>query len=223
MRSSKFWPLAAALPVLLALPALAHEPGTWVLRAGVGQVQPQSDNLTFSDGVDTITIDVDESTSLTLSGTYMFSPNWALDILAAYPFSHDINATVAGIPGSAKIGEVSQLPPTVSIQYHFLPDATFEPYVGLGLNWTTFFDEKLVPELVDQGIEDLRIDDSFGLAAQVGADWALGDHWLLNFDLRWINIEADGELSGSVPGEMAEIGTVKIDPWVYSLNLGYRF
>ena len=223
MKTSKYWLFAVALMAVAVSPALAHETGTWILRAGVGQVNPKSDNLTFSDGVDTISLDVQEGTSLTLSGTYMFSPNWGLDILAAYPFSHDIDATIAGIPGSAKIGETDQLPPTVSIQYHFMPDAQFEPYVGLGLNWTTFFNEKLVDDLVAQGIETLSIDDSFGVAAQLGADWTMGDHWLVNFDLRWINIEADAQIGGTALGGTEDIGTVKIDPWVYALNVGYRF
>ncbi len=55
------------------------------------------------------------------------------------------------------------------------------------------------------------------MAAQLGADWVLNDRWLLNFDLRWINIETDAKLAGET------IGTVEIDPWVYSINVGYRF
>ncbi len=65
-------------------------------------VDPKSDNLVDSDGVDTIKVQVDSGTSLTLSGTYMFTRNWAFDILAAYPFSHDIKLNVNG--ESAKAG-----------------------------------------------------------------------------------------------------------------------
>jgi outer membrane protein len=213
MKSSKYLLAAGALLALVASPALAYEAGTWVLRAGVGVVAPDSDNLVLDP--DTI-VQVDDGTSLTLVGTYMFSPNWAFDILAAWPFSHDIKL------GGTKIAETEHLPPTFSMQYHFLPDSTFQPYVGAGVNYTTFFNSKVTQALTDAlGITDIDLDDSFGLALQLGADWTFGDRWLLNFDLRWIDIESD--LTASDGTDSLEVGKVKIDPWVYSVNLGFRF
>ena len=128
-------------------------------------------------------------------------------------------------------GEVEHLPPTFSVQYHFSPDAKFQPFVGLGLNYTTFLSEDLDSFWVDLvpgeqlGIIDYSLDDSFGLAAQVGADWMLNEQWLVNFDVRWINIESDLTVTidvGEGP-ESGELGTVEIDPWVFAINLGYRF
>jgi outer membrane protein len=227
MKSSKYLLAAGALLALVASPALAYEAGTWVLRAGVGVVAPDSDNLVIDDGVDTITVNVDDGTSLTLMGTYMFSPNWGFDVLASWPFNHDINVSIINNvdPGfnavNAKIAETDHLPPTFSIQYHFLPDGTFQPYVGAGVNYTTFFSTDVEQALVDLGIDDIDLDDSFGLALQLGADWTFGNGWLVNFDLRWIDIESD--LEATALGVTGELGTVKIDPWVYSINLGYSF
>jgi outer membrane protein len=213
MKSSKYLLAAGALLALVASPALAYEAGTWVLRAGVGVVAPDSDNLVLDP--DTI-IEVDDGTSLTLMGTYMFNPNWAFDVLASWPFNHDIK--LAG----TKIAETDHLPPTFSLQYHFLPDGTIQPYVGAGLNYTTFFSTDVEQVLTDlTGITDIDLDDSFGFALQLGADWTFGNRWLLNFDLRWIDIESDLTASDGVTSE--ELGTVKIDPWVYSINLGYSF
>ena len=197
-------PLAvAAIAATFASPAFAYEAGQWILRAGIGTVDPDSDNLTAGDTV----FEVDSGTSLTLTATYMFTENWALDILAAWPFSHDIEAN------GVRIAETDHLPPTVSLQYHFLPDSTFKPYAGLGLNYTTFFSTDLDPAVGD----DLDLDDSFGLAAQIGADIELADRWLLNIDVRYINIESDASVDG------ADLGTVDINPFVYSINVGYRF
>ena len=213
MKSSKYLLAAGALLALVASPAFGYEAGTWVLRAGVGVVAPDSDNLVLDP--DTI-IEVDDGTSLTLMGTYMFTPNWAFDVLASWPFNHDIK--LAG----TKIAETDHLPPTFSMQYHFLPDATFQPYVGAGLNYTTFFSTDVEQVLTDlTGITDIDLDDSFGLALQLGADWTFGNRWLLNLDLRWIDIESDLTASDGVDSE--KLGTVKIDPWVYSINLGYSF
>jgi len=206
--------VATALLAGATAPAQAYDAGDWIIRAGVGMVDPKSDNLNLSDEVDSVMIQVDSATSLVLSGTYMFTRNWAFDILAAYPFSHDINIEVNG--ESVKLGSTDQLPPTFSVQYHFIPDGKFQPYAGVGFNWTTFFNTDTESAFAEQGIS-LELDDSFGVAAQLGADWVLNDRWLLNFDLRWINIETDAKDTG------VTIGTVEIDPLVYSINVGYHF
>ncbi|MDX1498943.1 MAG: OmpW family outer membrane protein [Woeseiaceae bacterium] len=239
MRYVKHTLAATALLAFAAGPALAYDEGTWLFRGGVGTIQPKSDN--YEENLDgaTVGIDVANGTSMTLTGTYMFSRNWALDVLASLPFTHDIDAVISE-PGlgtaSVRIGETKHLPPTVSIQYHFAPDAKFQPYFGAGINWTTFFDSKLTGEFVafmaDEGldVDKLKLDDSLGLALQVGGDWQISDQWLLNIDVRYIDIETDTAMVGTGldethPDERValDIGTVEIDPWIYSINLGYRF
>jgi outer membrane protein len=224
------------LGVVLATPALAHEAGQWILRGGVGTVMPKGDNLRLPEIViDPLTINgtvqVDDGTSLTLSGTYMFTENWAFDILAAWPFKHDIDLDATVSDGkttesaTVPFGKVEHLPPTFSVQYHFAPQASFQPYVGLGVNYTTFVSEDLKQEVIDAGITDFSLDDSFGVAAQAGADWVFSGQWLVNFDFRWISIEADLEATvddGTGPAK-GDLGTVKIDPWVFAVNVGYRF
>jgi outer membrane protein len=224
------------LSMVLATPALGHEAGQWILRGGIGTVMPTDDNLRLPEIViDPLTINatvqVDDGTSLTLSGTYMFTENWGFDILAAWPFKHDIDldATVSDgkmtESGTVRFGEVEHLPPTFSVQYHFSPQADFQPYVGLGVNYTTFLSEDLSQDVIEAGFADFSLDDSFGVAAQFGADWMLSGQWLINFDIRWINIEADleGTIDDGTGPVTADLGTVKIDPWVFAVNLGYRF
>jgi len=163
---------------------------------------------------------VDSATSVTLMGTYMFTKNWAFDILASWPFKHDIDLVLSDGADTVTLplASTEHLPPTFSIQYHFLPDAQFQPYVGVGLNYTTFFSIKEDAAAIDAlGPFSLDLDDSFGAAAQVGVDWVFGPNWLINLDLRWIDIETDAKVDGE------KIGTVAIDPMVYSINLGYKF
>src|SRR6056297_138980 len=105
-------------------------------------------------------------------------------------------------------GSVEHIPPTLSLQYHFMPDSRFRPYVGAGVNYTLFSNEKP---------SGLKLDDSFGPAFQAGIDVGINDNWFVNYAIRWIDIDADATLGGD------KLGTIEIDPWVYSLNLGYRF
>lgn len=196
-----FLATATAAVVLLSSAANAYEKGDWLLRVGVGQVDPKSSNG--------LVVGVDSGTALVFNGTYFFSPNVAFEILAASPFSHDIKLASTG----AKIGETKHLPPTFSLQYHFDTQSPFRPYVGAGLNYTLFFDEEIDPTVAS----DLSLDASFGLAAQLGADFDISDTMFLNFDLRWIDINTDAELDSSALEE------VEIDPMVYSLTLGWKF
>lgn len=207
---------AIALITLIAIPATAHEKGDWIFRAGVGVVDPKS--TSFSDPDDDVAVKVDSGTSLTLNGVYMMTDNWAFEVLAAWPFKHDINLESGGV--SAKLADTKHLPPTFSFQYHFIPDGQFQPYAGLGLNYTTFMDTNLTQAAIDAGLVDIKLDDSVGVAAQIGADIMTSDRWLINIDLRWINIESDATLDDGVTAETAKI---EIDPLVYSINVGYKF
>ena len=249
MRIRQYLLAAGALLALVASPALAYDQGTWILRAGPGVVQPKSNNysetLNEVDVTGEVRFDIDEATSLVLNGTYMFTPNWGFDVLLAWPFEHDIKMTAdvsvvdpldplgppMQVQGSETIATIEQLPPTFSVQYHFMPDSTFQPYVGLGVNWTTFSDERFVGgtamPLADLGFQDISVDDSWGVAAQLGGDWTFGDHWALNFDVRWIDMQTDVNITTVDPLDPTSIETgsteFKIDPWVYSINLGYHF
>lgn len=194
--------LLAASAAPLALPAQAvSSDGPWLVRGGVSQVAPKSDNGQLAVG--DITVDSKIGPSVNLA--YFFTPNLAVDVLGALPFKHDF-----AING-ADAGSTQHLPPTVTAQYHFLPGGKLQPYAGLGLNYTLFMDEQL-----NSG-NKLKLDPSFGLAAQLGVDVPLDAKWRIGFDARYIDIDSKASVDGQ------RIGTVEIDPFVYSVNLGYRF
>ena len=86
--------------------------------------------------------------------------------------------------------------------------------IVIGLNYTLFFDEETTGPL--SGL-DLSLDDSFGVAAQIGFDYKFSENMFFNLDARWINIETDAALDG------VALETVEIDPLVYSLTLGWVF
>jgi outer membrane protein len=179
----------------------ALQQGDWIARAGLSVTDPDSTGLSVPPDV----ISADSATSATFTGAYMLSDNLAVELLASWPFEHDIELN------GAKIASTKHLPPTLSLQWHQpVGNAGFIPYAGVGINYTIFFDDNISGA-------DLSLDNSVGLAWQIGADWLFDDNWLLNFDLRYIDIETDAKIDG------AKLGTVKIDPWIYGVNVGYRF
>jgi len=193
---------AVLATLLLSSTANAYEEGDWLLRVGVGNVDPKSSNGEV--------VSVDSGTAVVFNGTYFFTPNLGFEILAATPFSHDIHA----VDGGSKLAETKHLPPTFSLNYHFDTAGSFKPYVGAGLNYTLFFDEETTGDLSDFS---LSLDKSLGLAAQLGADIDVSDTMFVNLNVRWIDINTDAKLDGVFVEE------VEIDPIVFSLALGWKF
>ncbi len=186
---------------LLLASGLAIADTSWIVRAGFSTVAPKSNNNPI--------VSVDNSSSFSFTIEKMLGPKLGLEVLAAYPFEHDIR-----LVGGARVGSAQQLPPTVSLNWHFLPDSTFSPYVGAGVNYTIFWDESTSGALAGSKLD---LSNSFGLTAQVGFDINLSNNWLLNASARYISISTEAKLDG------ASIGDVDIDPLVYSFSVGKRF
>ena len=181
--------------------AWAHDAGDWIVRTGFHSIQPKSRNHAL--------VEVEDQTGLTFNVTYMFAPNWGVELLGALPFSHEITLNGAGV-----VAEANQLPPTLSAQYHFNPNGRVRPYVGAGLNYTFFFDERTYGALLGTKLE---LEPSFGPAAQLGVDVDFDSSWFINIDARWFDIDADAKLDG------ADLGAVEIDPYAFGISVGYRF
>jgi outer membrane protein len=191
----------ATLGVTLAGASLAAEPSLWIFRIGAHDVAPKSSNHAA--------VNVDAAQMLTFNLTRKLDGHWGVEVLAALPFQHDINLNAGG-----KVADVKHLPPTVSLQYHFAPEAKFRPYVGAGLNATIFFSEHTTGALSGQ---KLSLGTSFGPAAQLGLDFDLTDTWFLNGDVRWMDIDTKAKLGGT------SLGDVAIDPLTFGLSIGRRF
>jgi len=207
----------ATLALTAALPAAAFEAGDWVLKSGITSVDPKQSNGDLAVG----RIEVAEDSSLSLTGQYFFTPNVSVELLASLPFEHDYavwdnTGAVTGQAGSAVVGgSTKHLPPTLGIQYHFNTNGVVIPYVGLGVNYTDFFSTKA--NFGALAGADISIDSSFGVAAQIGADYIINDQLFLNVDVRYINIESDVKANG------ADIGEVEINPTLVGINVGYKF
>lgn len=198
-RTSAALALSTAL-VALAAPAFAQSRGDWTVGVGVGYVNPKSNNGTLAGASAT----VDSDARPIFTAEYFIRDNLGIELLAATPFKHDVKV------GGAYAGTVKHLPPTLSLNYHFVTQSAFKPFVGLGINYTTFFDEK-------SPLGNISLDDSWGVAAHAGVDYQISDSGALRFDLRWIDIDTDVKLNGT------SIGTANIDPVVVGVSYIHRF
>jgi outer membrane protein len=183
-----------------AAPAMAQSQGDWTFGVGIINVNPKSDNGTLAGAAATI----DDNTQLSLTAEYFIRDNLGIELLAASPFEHDIAL------GGSNIGSTKQLPPTLSLVYHIPTNGKVTPFVGVGVNYTTFFSE-------ESSLGTLDLDNSFGFAATVGADWQISERGALRLNVRYMDIDTDARLNG------APIGKAEIDPVTVGVSYVHRF
>lgn len=215
---------AMATCLALSPVAMSHEQGDMLVRVGLSNVQPEDSSTNIIAGSDLgVGIGVDGNTQVGLNLAYFITDRINVEILAATPFKHDVNFSVSDPLGTGdQLGEVTHLPPTITLNYYFNNQANpFQPYMGIGVNYTVFFDEEFTAANDVAGLTDLSLDNSLGLAAQVGVDYILDKKWSVNGSVRWIDIDTEasfklGEVAGSIE-------SISIDPWVYTISVGYSF
>ncbi|MEM6902817.1 MAG: OmpW family outer membrane protein [Pseudomonadota bacterium] len=215
----------AAIPAAIALsaltftaPAEASEPfigkqaGDFMIRARGILVEPDEDA-----SVDTIggTVDIDEQVVPEVDFSYFITDHIALELIAAVT-PHDVTATNTSL-GNVDLGDVLLLPPTLTVQYHMLPEKRFSPYVGAGINATFFIDDD-VPS--GGAVTDIDYDPSVGFALQAGVDYFINDNMLLNFDIKKVFINTDVDISTTLGPISAD---VDIDPWIIGVGVGWKF
>jgi outer membrane protein W/outer membrane protein OmpA-like peptidoglycan-associated protein len=232
LRSAIGKALVAASLVAAPLASFA-ETSPWIFRVGGSYVNPKSENLESLTGTrdsEDATVVVDSALSFTGDVTYMFSKHFGVELLLATPFSHGVDAKPYDGSPNVRIADVEHIPPTLSLVWSFLPEHEYaRPYVGAGVNYTLFTDEKLrgagLSALGLPANTKLSIDDSVGPAAVVGIDlFPSGSRsWFINANARWMDIDADTEIRLPInPGGRIS-DTIEIDPITLGLHVGYRF
>jgi len=210
-------------------PAMAYNAGDWLVRGRIAHIDPNDDSGTlntqaFGDIGEGVTVDSDTIPELDI--TYMITQNWGVELILGYS-EHTVTThkgagdAVAGF-GDRDVIDTKVLPPTLLLQYHFRPNAKVQPYFGAGVNYTYFWDED-VPS--DSGVytsnAKVDLEDSWGLALQIGMDIAISENWFVNMDVKWIEMDTTAKFKETAVG-WAEIDA-DINPFVYGIGIGRRF
>lgn len=195
----KFWATVALAFAVTGGVAQAAQ-GDWLARARVINISPDASSSALN-------LDASNETTLELDFTYFVTRNIGLELILATK-KHTITSNGAGI------GDVSLLPPTLTVQYHFAPDSpSFRPYVGAGVNYTRFYDISLLngAATVDKS--------SWGGAIQLGADFPINKTFFINVDVKKIWIDTDVKLIATG----ATAANFKINPVIFGLGVGMKF
>lgn len=221
---------ASLLAAMLGAPmAHAHLEGDLIFRVGAVTVDPHEDSDDIHHqalgNIKGTKAGLNSETQMGLNYVYMLTDNIGVELLAATPFNHEV--FVKGMPGpykglNGRLGEVKHLPPTLSLVYFLLDDSyDFQPYVGAGVNYTFFFDDKLSRTAKGKGFQSgMDIDNSYGWAAQVGFDYMISDQYMVNAQVRYLDI--DTRATTWLGGQRVDVD-LDVDPLAYMVSFGYRF
>ncbi|SFR48251.1 outer membrane protein [Marinobacter gudaonensis] len=236
-RTVRLGVIAAA--IMGAAPAVqAYEAGELIGRAGIAVVDPDSSSGNLNSNalgeIDGARVSVGSDTQLGLTLSYMLTDQLAVGVLGATPFKHDIKGDGSVLGGTGKLAETRHLPPTITLQYFPMPSASkLQPYAGIGVNYTNFFEEKTTQTLTNTyaslaaGVDrtDIELDDSFGVAAELGLDYMITENVGINAAVWWVDIDTEATINAYAGNTRADTSTidVDIDPWVYMVGVSYRF
>ena len=191
---------AAALCTLMSGAAMAQQTteGPWLVRARAVHLDSANKDSTG------LNLSVNDKWLPEVDITYFFNKNIAAELILTVPQRHTLSA------GGTAIGSLKHLPPSLLVQYHFTDAPGFKPYVGAGVNYTRFSSIRL-----PAGVDVDR--NSFGGALQLGVDIPVAKDVYLNFDVKKVYIKTDVSAAGN------KSGTVKVDPVLFGIGLGWRF
>ena len=215
---------AVALGAMLALAAPAQaEEGKWqvkLLGTAVlpdGKITEVNKDLVGLPG--NLQTEANDNYVPTLAVEYFFTGNFSVETICCVT-QHDVDGTT-GMPGAELVADAKIIPATLTLKYH-VDAGPIRPYVGVGPAYFIFIDEQPGAAAVGAGADGFKLNDKFGVALQAGVDVPLGTGGMaLSFDAKKYFLETSAHWYAGATEVIAT--RHKLDPWVLSAGLGYRF
>ncbi len=174
---------------------------------GASNTMPDSDNGILA-GEDA---DVNDAWAVSGSLGYRFSPSVFVDFSTGITESgHSVRLT-----GLGEVASLDQRPMTLSLNYQFLPESKFRPYLSLGYGWNQVSNERTEGALSGLGI---NVGNGSGFLWGGGADVLLNDNWFLRGDLKKMDFDAMVNIE-----TLGNVGKAEVNPLYLQLSVGYQF
>ncbi|GAA4044054.1 OmpW/AlkL family protein [Parerythrobacter jejuensis] len=219
--------LAASAFAAMALPvsaASAQEAGDIQVRAFVTGVLPDGEITDVNADLFGLPADaqtnVTDSVVPTIAAEYFIASNFSIETICCITTT-DVDG-IGGLAGTNLINNAIVLPATLTGKFHLTNDSGFKPYIGGGVTHFFIFDEGVGPDAAALGIDDVNLSNEFGFVLQAGADIDLNDTGMvLGVDVKRYFVDTTANFNA---GGVNIINTDhKLDPWVISAGLGFRF
>jgi outer membrane protein len=156
------------------------------------------------------------------------SPHWVFELAAGVPPKTEAvgkgPATVGSVPFNGElVATVKWFSPTAFIEYKFLDASSpIRPYLGLGVNYTKFFDRQITSSgmAIVGGPTSVSMSDSVGPAATAGAEYHFpgGFHVMASYSAARIRTNFAANTSGIVRST-----SIDFRPTTIVVGVGYSF
>lgn len=216
---------AALIAAAMATPAAAQDrtglaSGDVLLRLRGIVVAPNESSGGINPTFPAEHVKVNNAVMPEIDVTYMATDAIGFELIASTT-KHNASGT-SGTTGSiGKLASTWVLPPTLTAQYHFNAHGHMRPYLGAGINYTVFWNEKASKGLeAAVGPTKVHMSDSFGWAAQAGVDVDISPKVFVNLDVKYIDLRTTARLDTTALG--TERVRVHLDPLVFGVGVGLR-
>ena len=187
--------------------------GAFMVRGRLIGVIPQNSSSSLSGALTTGGVRTSNFATPEADFSYFLTDNIALELIAATS-KHDLYAVNSALGSSYRVGSTWVLPPTLLLQYHFMPHEKFSPYVGAGVNVSFFY----ATSAANNAVTSLALKSNIGAAIQAGFDYNFSGRWFANFDVKQIFVSTEASINGG-----AIRAKTALNPTVVGAGIGYRF
>ncbi|MDZ3832876.1 MAG: OmpW family outer membrane protein [Sphingopyxis sp.] len=162
----------------------------------------------------------DDNVIPTIAVEYFVADNVSIETIAGVT-QHDVVGR-GPLAGAGLVSDAKIVPATLTVKYHFGQDGGVQPYVGAGPSYFIFIDEKPGATAATLGATKQKMNDKFGFALQAGIDVPVNDKGLsVTFDAKRYFLRPTARWFA---GNTEVLRTKhKLDPWVISAGIGFRF
>lgn len=157
----------------------------------------------------------------TIAVEYFVTPNISLETICCVT-QHDVDGRGA-LAGAGLVSNATIIPATLTVKYHFGEAGGIQPYVGAGPTYFLFIDDEPGTTAIALGATRQQMNDHFGVALQAGVDIPVNDSGLA------VSIDAKRYFLSTTAHWFNAAGTEvlatrhRIDPWLLSAGIAYRF
>ena len=220
----------------------AQSAGSNVVGAGWLRLAPQtsSDPLVFGGtAVPNTGANVDNADTIGITAGHFLTDHIEVESVFGIPPKFKFYGTgVLASPSLNPLGDIREWSPAVVLKYYFRSaDATWRPFLGLGVSYIWFTNAHVGTSFQ----QALSLQFTHGQTASLPTSGHIGSVWspvfnagmTLNFNKHWSGVlsfsylpfGAKADLTTALPngGSVHSVAKITLNPWVSFVALNYRF
>jgi outer membrane protein len=175
-----------------------------------------------------INLKVDDVSTLYFAYVRRLSSNWSVEFAAGLPPTAKTvgsgPATVGSVPfNGQEVATAKWFSPSVLAEYSFFDESsTWRPYVGLGVNYTKFYnrDSTAAGDAANGGQTSISLSSSVGPAGTLGVSYKINHDWNLyaSYSLARVDSNYVSNTSG-----IERTTNIHFNPSAVVVAIGYSF